>query len=341
MIESTALTRIIDTHTAEAPYSGVIWVQEGDDCFAEGYGHAQRAEAIPNRIDTRFGIASGAKTFTAAAIGRLVDAGTLSFDTRLRDCLDVDFPHAAPDVTLHHLLSHTSGMPDYFDEEVMDDYEGLWRDLPSYTMRCPADFLPLFREQPMLFAPGERFHYNNGAFIVLGLVVEQASGLPFTEYVTREVLAPAGMADSGYFALDRLPERVALGYIEEADGWRTNTFSIPAVGGADGGLFTTARDVARFWRALMGRDLLTPETTAQMLAAHTRHDSGGYGYGLWIEGPADAPTAYLMSGEDPGAAFHSSYHPEREIIITLLSNTDQPVIWDLHHAISEYLEGTT
>ncbi len=319
-------------------FSGVIWVQEGAVCtFARGFGHAQRAESLPNRIDTRFGIASGAKTFTAVAIGRLVDAGKLTFDTRLRDCLDVDFPHAAPDVTLHQLLSHTSGMPDYFDEAVMDDYEALWRARPCYALRRPADFLPLFREQPMMFAPGERFHYNNGAFIVLGLVVEQATGLPFAEYVTREVLAPAGMADSGYFALDRLPERVALGYIEDDAGWRTNTYAIPAVGGADGGLFTTAPDVARFWHALLGGDLLSSEVMARMLTAHTRaDDSDGYGYGLWIAGPEDAPV-YAMSGEDPGAAFHSSYHPERDLIITLLSNTDQPAIWTLHEEIADYL----
>lgn len=317
-------------------FSGVIWVQQGDKrLFAQSYGDAQRAEGIPNRLDTRFGIASGAKTFTAVALGRLVDAGKLTFDTRLRDCLDVDFPRVMPEVTLHHLLCHTSGMPDYFDEAVQDDYEALWQARPNYTLRRPADFLPLFRELPALFSPGERFHYNNGAFIVLGLVVEQASGMPFTEYVTREVLAPAGMPDSGYFALERLPERTAYGYIEEEDGWRTNIYAIPAVGGADGGLFTTAPDLARFWRALLGHKLLTPETTAQMLAMHARDEDGAsYGYGLWIEGDAEAPT-YLISGEDPGATCHSSYHRARDLSITLLSNTDQPIIWELHEELVE------
>src|SRR5690606_12459032 len=110
------------------------------------------------------------------------------------------------------------GIPDYFDEAVMDDYEALWRERPMYAFRTPGDFLPLFAEEPMQFKPGERWAYNNSGYIVLGLVVEKLTGMPFAKYVEEHVFQPCGMTASGYFAMDRLPGGTALGYIPVGDG---------------------------------------------------------------------------------------------------------------------------
>lgn len=310
-----------------SPFSGVIFVREQDEIiFAQGYGFANRSDQIPNTVQTRLGIASGAKTFTSVAICQLVERGLVTFDTRLKDCLDIAFPHFDPAVTVHHLLTHSAGIPDYFDEAVMDDYEALWRERPMYTIRTPGDFLPLFAHEPMKFKPGEQWAYNNSGFIVLGLVIEQLTGMPFAKYVEEHIFQPCGMMASGYFAMDCLPGGTAQGYIPiKDDEWRSNIYSIPIVGGPDGGVYTTAPDLARFWDALLENRLLSRATVAKMLAPHWHAKSEGdethYGYGLWMEQEKGEARVYYMLGEDPGVAFFSGFYPAKRIQFSLMGNT--------------------
>ncbi|MET0786577.1 MAG: serine hydrolase domain-containing protein, partial [Paenisporosarcina sp.] len=214
-------------------FSGVVYVKDDNEVlFESAFGFSNRAEEQLNTVHTRFGIASGCKLFTAIAICQLVENGVLAFDTRLNDCLDIDFPHFDENVTIHHLLTHSSGIPDYFDEETMDNFEDLWKQTPMYLLKDLTDFLPLFKNEKMMFKPGERFQYNNAAYIVLGLIVQQQIGLPFTDYIEKNLFKPSGMNDSGYFSLDRLPKNTASGYIDNEDGtWKTNVYSIPIKGG--------------------------------------------------------------------------------------------------------------
>jgi CubicO group peptidase (beta-lactamase class C family) len=305
----------------------VILVREqGKTIFARGYGMANRAEQIPNTVETRLGMASGAKTFTSVAICQLVERGLASFDTRLRDCLDVPLPRFALGVTLHHLLTHSAGIPDYFDEEVMSDYEALWRERPMYAFRRPSDFLVLFRDGAMKFTPGERWAYSNAGFIVLGLVVEQLAKMPFAEYVQKHIFQACGMASSGYFSMDRLPGGTAQGYIPAGDGqWRSNIYAIPVMGGPDGGAYTTVHDLARFWDALVGYQLLSRPTVARMFTPHWRtnpdDEETHYGYGLWIAQEKGEPRVYYMLGEDPGVSFFSGFYPIKQVQFSLLGNT--------------------
>ncbi|MBE2181899.1 MAG: beta-lactamase family protein, partial [Anaerolineae bacterium] len=226
-INVQALEAAIDYLLDEKPFSGVVHIREGRaPIFSRAYGFADKANARPNNLDTKFAVASGSKTFTAAAICYLVDNGKLSFDALLSDCLPGLFPQFDPAVTVHHLLTHTSGIPDYFDEDEMDDYGALWAEIPMYNIRKPADFLPLFQHLPMKFAPGGRFAYNNSGYIVLGLIVEQASGMAYNDYVQKSIFEPFGMTGSGFYETDRQPENTAYGYIRcEDGGWRTNFFS--------------------------------------------------------------------------------------------------------------------
>ena len=180
-IDTARIGEVITEQTEKSLFSGAVLIQEkGEAVFAGGYGFANKAEAIPNTIDTRFGIASGCKIFTAVSVCQLIEKGLISFDTPLKDCLDVSFPEFDPRITVHHLLTHSSGIPDYFDEEVMEDeeFEEVWQARPMYNIRTPRDFLPMFQHQTMKFAPGTRFSYSNAGFIVLGLIVEQQSARP-------------------------------------------------------------------------------------------------------------------------------------------------------------------
>ena len=155
-LDGAAIHAAIAAASPDDPFSGVVRVQEGDTVvFQKGYGLANRADAIPNTSSTRFGMASGCKIFTAVAVLQLVQAGKLALETRLSACLDVDFPHFDPDVTVLHLLTHTSGVPDYCDEELGDDFEALWLERPSYRMRIPAR-LPAAVPEPRDEVPARR-----------------------------------------------------------------------------------------------------------------------------------------------------------------------------------------
>jgi CubicO group peptidase (beta-lactamase class C family) len=251
----------------------------------------------------------------------------------------VAFPQFDPNVTVLHLLTHTSGVPDYCDEELGDDFEALWLERPSYAMRTPRDFLPLFQNRAMKFRPGERFSYSNAGFILLGLIAAQAAGQSFTELIMARVLTPAGMADSGYFALDRLPERTATGYIEDGDGWRSNIYAVPVVGQPDGGAFTTAPDMATFWAALREHRLLSPELTALMLRPHVAAGREGryYGLGVWLQRQDETVTEWFVMGSDPGVALESGYFPARDVQISVLGNTGDPT-WPIYAALRKLVE---
>ncbi|HEX2908515.1 MAG TPA: serine hydrolase [Phototrophicaceae bacterium] len=322
--------------------SGVVYVrQAGEVILAQGYGYANRADCVPNQANTRFGIASGTKTLTAVAVCQLVEQGKISFDTRLKDCLDIPFPQFDPGVTVHHLLCHTSGIPDYFDEDQEADasFEALWRERPMYTMRQPQDFLPLFQNLPMKFAPGERFGYNNAGYIVLGLLIEQLTGQPFVQVLQEQVLQRAAMVDSGCFALDRLPERCANGYIPTETGdWRTNIYAIPIISQPDGGVFSTALDFTAFWDALLNYRLLKPETTTAMLHPHIQTEPGrAYGYGVYLIKVGDG-WAYQALGSDPGVTFVSRVYPQQDILFTVMGNIEDPM-WSFCGELAKYFAG--
>ncbi|MGB3260389.1 serine hydrolase domain-containing protein [Paenisporosarcina sp.] len=319
---NTMMERITSIQT-DNDFSGSVLVKESQKVLIDSsFGYANRAEKINNKAGTRYGIASGCKLFTAIAICQLVEERKLSFDSKLSDCLDVKFPHFHEHVTVHHLLTHTSGVPDYFDEEVMDDFEELWIKTPMYHIRTLQDFLPLFQNEPMKNPPGEIFRYNNSGYILLGLIVEQASGLSFTDYVQEHIFKKVGMFDSGYFAFDSLPEKTALGYIDHSNGtWKTNMYSLPAKGGSDGGAYVTVSDMARLWESLMNHQILSKEMTDRLLTAHVQtKENSFYGYGIWIDKEDVDIVKYHVMGYDPGVSFHSAYYPEDSRIVVVCSN---------------------
>ncbi|MBN1922891.1 MAG: beta-lactamase family protein [Anaerolineae bacterium] len=337
ILEPKTIAQIVESITPA--FTGVVAVHEaGNSVFTQGYGYANRAERLPNTPETRFGVASGSKIFTAVAICQLVEQGRLSFDARLLDLVDADFPHFDPGITIHHLLTHTSGAPDYFDEEFMDDFAAMWEKTPVYTLKGPRDLLPLFQQQPMKFAPGMRFSYNNGGYVLLGVIIEAVTGQRYVDYVTENVLMPAGMASSGYFPMHALPEHTAYGYIEDENGsWTTNIFAVPAFGQPDGGAFITATDMARFWEALHAYHLLPAEMVAKMLTLQiAEDDSNGYGYGVWLKHQAGAVNAYYVMGEDPGVSFLSRVYPATKRLLTVIGNTDNAA-WPVTDAVNAYL----
>jgi CubicO group peptidase (beta-lactamase class C family) len=321
------MLKSISAIAVEAGFSGTALVKRERATLAEvSFGYANRSDHIKNNANTRFGIASGCKLFTAIAICQLVESGKLSFESKLKDCLDISFPSFDGAITVHHLLTHTSGIPDYFDEEIMEDFEDLWVHNPMYRIRALEDFLPLFKDKPMKLKVEERFHYNNAGYILLGLIVEKTSGLSFADYIHEHVFNTAGMQESGYFEFDSLPSNTAAGYIDFSDGtWKTNIYSLPAKGGSDGGAYITVSDMDKLWDALLHHKLLGDIYTKKLLTPYvqTDEDDQYYGYGVWIEVNKDDVLKYHIMGYDPGVSFHSAYYPESGSKVIVCSNQSE------------------
>ncbi|MBY3618041.1 serine hydrolase [Acinetobacter sp. CUI P1] len=319
-----SLETYIETEAKQNDFSGVVLAKQYDKEIASScYGYANKSDKRENNIHTRFGIASGCKIFTAIAVCQLVEQGLISFECRLSNYLKkVEFPLFSSEITIHQLLTHSSGIPDYFDETIMDDFEELWKIQPMYTLRQLEDFVPMFQNLPMMWPPGERFHYNNAGYIVLGLLVEELSGMSFSDYVELHIFKPCGMEQSGYFTLDALPTNCALGYIKEENGsWRTNIYSIPVKGGADGGAFVTAPDMQLFWNGLMNHTLLNPVLTSLLLTPHMHVDGEGYyGYGVWITLREGKVLKFHIMGYDPGVSFRSAIYPASGETVVVMCN---------------------
>ena len=345
-MNSENILQIIKEQAKTNSFSGVIQIRLNDNIIHEqGYGFAHRPEATPNTINTRFATASGTKAFTAIAICQLIERGKLSFDTPLTEYAQL-IPIVSdydPHVTIHHLLSHSSGIPDYIDEETMsdEDYTALYAKFPVYTLRRPADYLPMFPEAEMNFKPGDSFRYCNGAYILLALLIEHLTGMTYQHYVEENILKPAGMADSGFFEMDSLPEHTALGYIhdEEGDFWRSNIFSLPIIGCGDGGAYVTAPDMLKFWDSLLRHDLLDKEMTRKLLSPHViagnPEDHRHYAYGLWVSTTDDGSIfRYSAVGGDLGVNFISALFPQHNTLLTIIGNTEGPT-WSIFGKIFE------
>lgn len=301
-------------------FSGVICVKEGGRTLLEAaYGDADMANARPNRLDTRFVTASAGKAFTAAGILTLVEAGRIGLESTLGDLLDFDLGGMNPAVTVRQLLTHTSGIADYADEAVVPDYADLFKTFPCYNVRENRDILPLFVHQPMAYAPGDHLHYNNSGFVMLALVIEAVCGLPFDAYLSQAVFTPCGMLDTAYQEYDRPWPNTANVYIrDEARGdYYTNIYSTTAKGLGDGGAFTTAGDLERFWRGLYGGKVIGPALLAEMTRPQTPERC--YGYGLWLE-ELQGHAVPHFEGCEPGIGCYSAYDASRDLLITLITN---------------------
>lgn len=316
-------------------FRGCILIsQKGECAFEKAYGYADLPNKIANEIETRFATASAGKVFVAVGVLQLVEKGLLKLDEKIGDLFDFDLKQIDSAITIEQLLTHTSGIPDYFDESVMAEYEELWVDFPNYKIRSNSDLIPLFINKPMMYPCGNRFQYNNTGFVVLAMAIEKITGTTFDEYLAKNVFQPCGMTDTGYYELDRLPAKCASNYIydEKRHDYRTNIFSVDAKGTGAGGAFTSVKDIELFWYHLLSGKLLSTEMVTNMISNHSG-ESQCYGYGIWLKKNQEGFIPYFQ-GSDPGVSFISCYDIEKELLVVLVSNYGDNV-WKLLAEITE------
>lgn len=318
-----------------ADFNGFVAVSANDEALLfDAFGYRDLPNQITNNVDTIFGTASGGKTFVAIAIMKLIEDQKIGIDQPINQILSKNLPNLDSSVTVHQLLNHTSGIGDYYDEDVLSDYAELWTDFPNYKIRKNSDLLPLFIDKKMADIPGKKFQYNNTGYVLLATIIEELTRQNFDSYLKQLIFEPAGMTSTGYYALDRLPANVATGYVydETTSEYYSNIYSIDVKGTGAGGCFTTLKDLDRFWKQLTSGKILSKTAVAMM---QTMQASDYYGYGFWIAQNNDSHFPY-MQGQDPGVSFISSYDPSINQQITLMSNLGQNV-WSLHKQISDTL----
>jgi len=325
------------------PFSGVFSVaDENGVIFERCAGFRNRSEQLPNNADTAFGVASGTKLFTGLSVCKLIETGKLSLEDKLWDVLPYDLGQIDKRVTIRHLLTHTSGIGDYLDEEA-DDYdeksEALAHAYPLYLWERLDYYLQMITPLEKKFEPGERFGYSNAGFIMLGLAVEAASGKPYRQFVTEEIITPLQLKRTGFYRMDNLPANTAIGYMEDdGGGWKTNMFTLPVIGGADGGIFTCAKDMDMLWRALFAGRIISDTMRTAFLSPQVKRDAErSYGLGVYrID--RNGKTAHYAVGCDAGVQFFSICFPEWKLTATALQNMDYDVFTLLDSLFSQALQ---
>jgi CubicO group peptidase (beta-lactamase class C family) len=350
----------LEQRTAGGAFSGAVLVAVGDrpaGVTRAGYGLADRSRRLPVRTTTRFCVASMGKMFTAVALAQLAERGTVSFGATVGRYLP-GFPAAIADgVTIHQLLTHTSGMGD-----VLRRAPGVE---PPATL--PAMLAEIAR-QPLAFTPGSRFSYSNSGFIVLGGIIERISGQKYADQVTRHVFGPAGMTDTairayrpsevpgmahGYARLDTAAPAAAAtptaaggpagpgpgpgpgpapGHgpggaptSASAAGWRDVSAELQ-VANPSGGAYSTVDDMRAFARALLGYRLLTRTMTTTVLTGKVDTGRPGpfperYGYGF-SDQTANGVRIVGHNGGTPGYEGQLDMYPDRGRIVVVLTNAD-------------------
>ena len=302
-------------------FSGsVLIAKDGKPVFQKAWGYADRDSKLANTLETRYRLGSMPKRFTSVAIAQLISAGKLKYtDTLARVLPDYPNQDAARKITVAQLLTHTSGLGDIFDEEF---------DQKKDTLHTLRDYLGLFAKKPLQFEPGKGWAYSNAGYVVLGLILEKASGQSYFDYLQQHVFGPAGMASTGNTPLSERPPSLAKGYTRGPDGKLVrNDDTLPWRGSSAGGGESTVGDLLRFANALRGYKLLnealTNEITTGKVSPFPGESSSQYAYGFEDHREGGA-RAVGHGGGAPGMNGTLQVYWDEGYVIVVLANLDPP-----------------
>ena len=311
----------------DGPGASVLVVQDGRVVLARGYGLAEVETRAPVRPESNFRLASLSKQFTATAVMLLEADGRLRYDQPVGELLP-GLPPYARSATVRQLLTHTSGLPDYErfvpDEQTAQVHDA---DVPGLIAQAPG----------AKFAPGTRYDYSNTGYALLALVVERVSGERFADFLRRRVFDPLGMTATVAHEAGRstVPHR-AYGYTVDAAGVRRTDQSNTSATLGDGGIYSSAVDLAK-WDAALARHALVG-AAAQQLAWTPPALPGGatttYGFGWFVD--RDAGTLRLTHhGESRGFTNAILRYPERRLTVVVLTNRTGGAPWDLARRLGD------
>jgi CubicO group peptidase (beta-lactamase class C family) len=301
------MDQIVQSYAANRKFMGTVLVaRDGQVIFSKGYGFANLEWKVPNTPDTKFRLGSVTKQFTAASILLLEERGKLSVTDPVKKYMP-DAPDAWDQITIRHLLTHTSGIPNFTGFE---DY----RKLEPFAA-TPAQLVARFRDKPLDFKPGEKWSYSNSGYVLLGYLIEKITGGTYEKFVTENIFSPLGMKDTGYDSNTAIIPHRADGYEAAPDGFRHAGFIHMSIPHAAGALYSTTEDLLKWEQGLYGGKLLQPASLQKM----TTPFLDNYAFGLTVE-TAGGHKRITHGGGIEGFNTELEYYPEDKLAVVVLKN---------------------
>lgn len=303
----------LDAYLTDAGFTGSVLVaKDGIILLSKGYGQADRNKKIPNTGQTKFRIASVTKQFTAVAILILQSRGKLDLQDSVCDYIS-NCPAAWQPITLHHLLTHTSGIPDYYSSPDWTNYQA--------TPIAPSALIEHFIDEPLDFQPGAMWKYSNSGYVALGAIIEQVSGTSYENFIKDNILDPLKMRDTGY--LENIGD-LAIGY-PDAFTTQPDDFEDSSTLFASGGLYTTVNDLYLWDQALFTDKLIPKDLLDKMLTPYVSTPDMvgitifGYGYG-WFIAEFKKHRMLFHTGRIEGFIALNAFYPDDKVVMIVLSN---------------------
>lgn len=334
------LDKLLSTYAEYGAFNGSVLVADkGSVIYKKGFGLADMEWNIPNEPDTKHRLGSITKQFTSLLIMQLVEQGKLKLDVPISSYLP-DYPKQTGDVvTIHHLLTHTSGIPN------MTAFPGFLNDI-SPNAYTPVQLVDLFADSVLEFKPGERFAYSNSGYIVLGYIIEKVTGKSYEQVLQQNILTPLKMNNTGYDHEKLLLKKRARGYEKNGMLYLNSKFIDMSVPYAAGSLYSTVEDLFLWDQALYGNQLLRKENIDLLFKKHIPSGSSYYGYGWSIgETPLGNSNERMETVRHGGGINGFNTQLTRitsdKTFIVLLNNTGEAPLNEITHAIAAILYDKT
>jgi CubicO group peptidase (beta-lactamase class C family) len=301
------MEQVVQSHVSDNTFMGAVLVARGDEILlSKGYGSANLEWNIPNAPDTKFRLGSITKQFTAAAILLLEERGKLTTGDLVKKFMP-DAPAAWDKITIFHLLTHTSGIPSFTG---FPDYQP---QKPFAT--TPEKVIARFRDKPLEFEPGEKWTYSNSGYVLLGYLLEKASGETYENFLQANIFKPLGMKDSGYDSNSTIIPRRAAGYAPGKDGPVNAEFIHMTIPFSAGALYSTTEDLLRWEQALFGGKVLSAASLARM----TTPFQSDYALGVGVR-TVSGHKVIDHGGGIEGFNTFLAYYPDDKLTVAALSN---------------------
>lgn len=316
---------ILKGHVDEQKFMGVALLAEhGKTVFEKAYGWGDMEWEVPHCLQSVFRIGSITKQFTAVGILQLAQKGALKPEDPVAKYVQ-DLPKAWNGITLHQLLTHSSGIPNYtsvpaFQRQVV---------MKSNT---PQELVGLVKDQSLEFKPGEKWGYSNTNYVLLGMVLEQVSGVKYADYLQKNIFDPAEMKNTAYDSTKAILKHRARGYQTSPHGLENADYLDMSVPFAAGGVHSTAQDLLRWDQVLTSDQILSKVWRDRMFTGYvvttvenkSTVGKTSHGYGWFIAKDNSGQTQYSHQGGSPGFSTMIARYPDRKITIVLLSNLHTP-----------------
>lgn len=309
---------LLNEYSAQDRLNGTVLIAQGDDViYSKGFGMAHMEWEVANTPDTRFRIGSITKQFTAALILQLVEEGKVDLEGKLTDYVP-DYPaEHGKQVTIHQLLNHTSGIVSYTGR---DEFWKKSRD--PYT---PKEFLEAWTVEELEFEPGSKWNYNNSGYYILGVVIQEVTGMPYDKALQKRLLDPLGLVNTGYEHFHKVTKNRASGYLAWAIGYQRAGYVDTGSPFAAGMMYSTVGDLHKWTRALhAAKPFNNKETLEKMITPYMQN----YGYGIMInERTFGEKSVKVIShgGGVHGFVSTLSYFPEKELTVAGIDNTSSNI----------------